>query len=332
MKTTSLLRHISVAAFAAAILAFSSSVHAQSLNWLGGNGTNASWGAAGNFNGTFVSSNTTDLTFDNVTRATTNSWGGNRTVRSITFGDNIDVTWTTATTNATVLTFSAASGNASLNILSGATGNITFGPVGAEVTGSQSLTSNLDINHNGSGLLSWQRQVSGAGGITKLGSGTMQMSAPNANSFTGPVNVNAGRLIAANTASATGDFGTASAVNLGGGTLEIRTTSALNKSVTANTTVSAASTLVYNNTTNTSQTLALSTGTMALSANLTVQNISSNTTLANNINISRNVTGAGSMIVDNYTSVTNGDSDLTLGRVNLSGNNTGWSEIGRAHV
>lgn len=49
---------------------------------------------------------------------------------------------------------------------------------------------------------------------------------------------------------------------------------------------SSASTLAYNNTTATNQQLLLNTGSMVLNADLTVQNISATTTLANVINIS----------------------------------------------
>lgn len=99
------------AASAVSMLALTTSAFAQpSLTWLGGNNTNTSWGAGGQFSGAFVSSNTTDLTFDSLTNATNNVTGGNRTVRSITFGDAIDSAWTTNMSTSSVLTFSAATG------------------------------------------------------------------------------------------------------------------------------------------------------------------------------------------------------------------------------
>jgi len=89
-------------------------------------------------------------------------------------------------------------------------------------------------------------------------------------------------------------------------------------------TVSAASTLAYNNTTNTTQSLTVQTGSMVLDAALTVQNISANTTLVNNINITRNMTGTGDLIVDTYNNVADGAVAFSNGRVQLSGDNTAW--------
>jgi len=323
-----LVGHLPVAAFAA-VLALTTTASAQSLNWLGGNLTNGSWGAAGNFNGTFVSSNTTDLTFNNLTRATTNSVGGNRTVRSITFGAEIDSAWTTATSNATIVTFAASSGNASLNVLTGATGNITFGPVGADVTGSFSLASNLDINHNGSGLLTFQRQIGGAGGITKSGTGTVVFTGFNAPFYTGPLNVNGGRVVLNNTQNATADLNAAVNIDLGGGTLEARTDIAFGKTLSQNFTVSSASTFAYNNTTNTGRQMLFSASgnVFAVNADLTVQNISANTTVDSVVNISRNVTGTGDIIVETYNNINSGTpaANFGIGRVAFGGNNTGWS-------
>lgn len=310
----------------AAVLAVSSSTYAQTaLNWLGGNGTNGSWGATGNFNAAFVSSNQTDLTFGNMTRATTNSYGASRTVRSITFTDAINNTWTTATTNSTVLTFGSNTGEATLNVNSGATGNISFTSVGTEVTGRQTLSSNLTVNHNGSGSLTFGRQTDGAGGITKTGAGTFVITGFNANSFTGALNVNGGRFVLNNTQNATADLAAAVNIGLGGGTLEMRTSGAFGKTLSQNMTVSSASTLAYNNTTDVSQAFALQTGTLQLNANLTAQNISSNGTLANQYNISRNLTGSGDLIVRTNLNVISGDTLLTNGRVQLSGNNSAWT-------
>lgn len=313
------------AAFVAVFIALSCSANAQALNWLGGNTTNASWNAAGNMSALIGSgSSTTDVTFNNLTRAITNDTGASRIVRSLTYGTAIASAFTTNMTSSSVLTFQAASGNASINVNSLATGNITFNG-GAGFTGYQSLASQLDVTHNGSGLLLFNRQFAGAGGITKLGSGTMQISAPNTNSFTGAVNVNAGRLIMGSTATATGDLNTSSGITLGGGILEIRTTSALDKSINPSLTVSSASTLAYNNTAATNQSMTLQTGAMVLNANLTVQNISSSGAGNNIINITRNLTGSGNLIVDTYNNVASGAVSFSNGRVQLSGDNSAWT-------
>jgi autotransporter-associated beta strand protein len=229
---------------------------------------------------------------------------------------------------AAALTLQAASGNASITVDSGATGNLNLGWSGTGTAGGALiLGSNLDIIHNGSGNLTFSRQITGANGLTKTGTGTLIAASGNANSFSGAANFNGGRAIFANTGAATGDLNSASAVNLGGGTLEIRTTSALNKTLTPNTTVSVASTLAYNNTTGTTQTLSLTTGSMVLNADLTVQNISATTTLNNGLLINRNMTGAGNLIVETYNNVNSGtaSADFVLGRVALGGSNSAWS-------
>jgi autotransporter-associated beta strand protein len=313
--------------------------YAQDFNWVGGNATTGNWTVAGNFSPAPTFSNTANLTFNDLTRATTNEIGGGgaRTVRSITFGDNITSSWTTNMTTGGVLTFAAASGNASLTVNSGSTGNITFNG-GIGVTGSQSLTSNLDIIHNGSGLLTFNRQTTGTGGITKSGTGTVVFTGFNGNSFTGSLNINAGRVVLNNTQNATADLASAVNINLGGGTLEVRTDGAFGKTLSQNLTVSSASTLAYNNTTNANQQFVLSgTGspTMALNGNLTIQNFSANTTLQNLVNIGRNITGNGKMIVEGYNNINSGSSNFGLGRVALGGNNSAWSgglEIRRGTV
>ena len=229
---------------------------------------------------------------------------------------------------AATLTLQAASGNASITVDAGATGNLDLGWIGTSTAGGALiLGSDLDITHNGSGNLTFSRQITGANGFTKTGTGTMIAASANANSFAGAANFNEGRAIFANTSSATGDLNSASAVNFGGGTLEIRTTSALNKTLTPNTTVSAASTLAYNNTTATTRNLNITTGSMLLNADLKVQNISADTTLTNAIVINRNMTGTGNLIVETYNNVNSGtaNADFGLGRVSLGGSNSAWS-------
>jgi autotransporter-associated beta strand protein len=331
MKTppASLRYPASAAVLLAAVLASSSALHAQT--WDGG-GTTISWGTADNWDPNVlpVFNNTTDLIFNTTVKPNLNI-GAVRTIRSITFGADIDSDFVTNFRSfdggaSAALTMQADSGNATLTVDSGASGNISFGYIGTgTVGGALILSSNLDIVHNGSGTLTMSRQITGASGFTKSGTGTMQVAQFNTNSFTGAANFNGGRAIFGNTNTAGGDLNAASAVNLGGGTLEIRTTTALNKTLTSNTTVSSASTLAYNNTTAATQTLTVSTGTLALNADLTVQNISANTTLGNGITISRNITGTGGLIVDTYNNIASTADNYGLGRVGLSGDNSAWS-------
>jgi autotransporter-associated beta strand protein len=64
---------------------------------------------------------------------------------------------------------------------------------------------------------------------------------------------------------------------------------------------------------------------MALNANLTVKNISSSVAGNNIINITRNLTGSGNLIVDTYNNVASGAVAFSNGRVQLSGDNTAWT-------
>jgi hypothetical protein len=330
-----LCRRARAAAFAAAVLATSTAAQAQT--WDAGGAPNLSWNLNTNWNPNAVPTwgNTTALTFD--VPASTHSYLGNAvpTVKSITFGDAVDTLFEvtlrsviSATPGGTSrdLTFSANTGNASLNVGSGALGNITIGVgTGAAAGGGTIvLASNLDVVHNGSGELLFNRPFNGAGAFTKTGTGTFRYVPTVLSSYSGAININQGRAIFA--AGSVGfDFASASAVNLGGGNLEVRTTTAVDKTLDANTTVSSAGTLTFNNTAATDQRFTVQTGTMALNANLTVQNISSSTAGNNIINITRNLTGNGNLIVDTYNNVASGAVPFSNGRVQLSGDNTGWA-------
>lgn len=315
-----------------AVLAMSSSAHGQS--WDGG-GTTISWGTADNWNpnGLPGFTTSTDLVFDNLIKPD-NNIGGNRIVKSISYGPAMDGPFLTNTRTydggtAATLTFQAATGNATLSVDTDATGNLNLGWNGVGTAGgSIAMGSNLDIIHNGSGTLTFSRGISGANGFTKTGNGTWVVANYPSNTFTGAANFNGGRAIFGNTSAATGDLGAASAINLGGGILEIQT-NGITKTISPPTTVSAASTLAYNNTTATNRQLLLNTGSMVLNADLTVQNISTDTSLDNVINISRNLTGpilnAGNVIVETYNNVNSETANFALGRVAFGGANSGWS-------
>jgi len=332
-KTPSTLcKYLLTAVLTAELLAWSSPLHAQS-SWDGGSTTQNSWGAATNWVGDVAPSfgTSANLIFNNLTRPD-NDLGNPRTVRSIFFGADMDgdftINFRTLPTAgaAAALTLQAASGNASITVDSGATGNLNLGWSGTSTAGGALvLGSNLDITHNGSGNLIFSRQITGANGFTKTGTGTMIVANFNTNSFTGVANFNGGRAIFGNTATPNNDLNSASAVNLGGGILEIRTTSDNNKTLTPSTTVSAASTLAYNNTAATDKSLTVSTGAMVLDSNLTVQNISSPASGNNIINISRNLTGNGSLVTDTYNNVSSGAVAFSGGRIQLQGDNSGWN-------
>jgi autotransporter-associated beta strand protein len=313
------------------IIAININIHAQS-SWDGGSTTSSSWGNATNWVGNVVPTfnSSANLLFNNLTRPD-NDLGGSRTVGSINYGANMDGDFVSNFRSfnggtATSLTLQAASGNASIMVDADATGNLNLGWNGIGTAGGALiLGSNLDIIHNGSGNLIFSRQITGTNGFTKTGTGTMIVANFNTNSFTGAANFNGGRAIFGNTATPNNDLNSASAVNLGGGTLEIRTASANNKALTPNMTVSAASTLLYNNTAVTDQSFTVSTGSMVLNANLRLQNISSSTNGNNIFNITRNLTGNGSLVADTYNNVSSGAVAFSNGRIQLSGDNSQWN-------
>ncbi|MEY4246316.1 MAG: hypothetical protein RLZZ245_3901, partial [Verrucomicrobiota bacterium] len=337
MKTKKNLFHpFCATAFAVVAFAISSSAHAQS--WVGA-GADASWGTAGNWDTPPTFGTTADLSFPTdagLTSGTTTFLGVGRQVRSLTFGADLDTAFSVILSNSLTavadnrLTFANTTSN-SINVLTGSTGNINIGnPTGLALSGSPAstiqLSGNLTVDHNGSGLLTLSRPISTASAfsLTKTGIGTLQSN--NNNLITGALNVNGGRLIA-NSFTTAGDFNAVSAINLGGGALQYNVNSAGNKTVSPALNVTATSILTYNNTdTGVNRSLNFTgANSFDLAANLTVQNISAGTTFANIINIARNITGTGPMIVEGYNNINAGTSSFNLGRVAIAGVNTGWS-------
>jgi autotransporter-associated beta strand protein len=334
MKPRASIPFQGLAILAACICAALPGARAATFTWDGGDATSNSWGSANNWDpdGAPTFNNEADLLF-NVLARTNNFIGNHRTIRSISYGPDIDDTFQTNYQDfnggaARNLTMDADSGNASITVDADATGNISLGTVtgAAGSIGTMSLADDLDIIHNGSGLLLFNRAIGGVGfGITKTGTGTVQTN--NFNTFTGPINLNEGTLIA-NTFGADGqDLNAASAVNLEGGTLEIRASSGISKSyATVPVNVNSASTLVYNNVNATTFT-AQFTGTnpFVLNADLTVRNISANTSVVNAFNVTRPITGSGNITVESYQNVASTADNFSIGRFLLGGDNSGWS-------
>jgi autotransporter-associated beta strand protein len=329
-------RTLTAASLLATVLASAPALQAATFTWTGA-GANTSWApASGNWNPSpAVFDATADLIFDTVTNGSM-FLGYGRQANSLSFGAAIDsavgVSFNANDANAYVLTMSPNGlVNPSVNVDADATGNITLGfltGVGTNL-GRLALAANLDVVHNGSGILNFNREISGTGfGITKTGTGTMMFNSvgTSANSFTGDVNINEGRLIANGFAVGT-DINKAANVNLGGGALEVRNISGANKDYTlVGLNVTSASTLAYQNTGATSFSLTFSgANAFDLDADLTVQNISPTTTLTNPIFITRSVTGLENMIVKTYNNITSSTSNFLLGRVALGGGNSGWS-------
>lgn len=296
------------------------------------------WGTAANWSDDVVPAlnNSADLSFPTSSVVNFNTvLGSSRTVRSLTFGADVDgpfsVNFQTSAGGATGanLTFdtNAVGGNATVTVQSGATGAITLGTVSAlgGTTLNPLLADNLVVDHNGSGLLLFNRPFQTAAfGITKNGTGRMQTN--NNNFLTGELNINAGTLIA-NSFSATGlDLANFSAIKLGGGTLQIATSSGIAKTyATGPITVTSASTLEYRNATATNYTLGLSGTGFVLDADLALKNVSTDTTLVNGINLSRAITGSGEMAITTYNNIDSNTDSFGLGRVLLTADNSAWS-------
>lgn len=295
--------------------------------WTGG--FNTSWGNAGNWTpGTPAFNTTTDVLFDTnaVTNPDTHLFA-NRVVRSITFGENVDgpisVTLREflASGNARTLTLQADSGNASININSGSTGDVTIGVA----SGSLVLGSALDIVHNGTGTLLINRPITGGFDITKSGSGILQLGA--LNSATGALNISGGTVIASAQSLVGADINAFSSLNLQGGTLTVRTQFA-NKAIdSAALVVSAASTLDIQGAPSGSFNYGVTfsgTADFALNADLTYTNTSAITSFVNALNINRNITGTGNLIIETYNDIASSAANYGLGRLLLAGDNTGW--------
>lgn len=344
MKTTpSTLRHlILAAAFAAMFIASSAPLHAAAFTWLGG--SSASWGNATNWSGgvapTFT--NTDDLKFPDSSVPQTNMVvGGTRTIRSMEFGSGVTSPMSVNFQNFSFgtganLTLAADSNNASITIASNASGNITVGTNSANGSSATNfgilvLATNLTVDHNGTGILLFNRAITNTGGsfgITKTGTGTMTLSSVGSspNTFTGDINVNQGTLIANGFVVAT-DMNNAASINLGGGNLLIANLSGASKDYTSPAVrVTAASSLAWSNTGTNSFTLTFSgTNLFDLSNNLVVRNASTNTALTNAIIISRAITGWGNLTNVGYNNISAPTNSYALGRLTLSGTNTNWN-------
>ena len=305
---------------------------ATTYNWDGGDATSNSWGTAANWNPDTAPTfgTTADLVFDSVTRPN-NFIGNNRTVRSISYGPNINATFQSnyqdfSGGTAKNLTFQADTGNATVTVDAAATGDITLGSAGGTGGfGNPILASNLDVVHNGTGLLLFNRPFQAAAfNITKTGTGRMQTN--NNNLLTGTLNINGGTFIA-NSFSSTGlDLANFSAINLNGATLQIGASTGTNKAyATGPITVGTASTLEYKNANAATYTASFTGTGFTLNADLAVKNVSTDTTLVNGLNLSRPITGSGKMAVTTYNNIASSSDNFALGRILLAGDNSAWN-------
>jgi fibronectin-binding autotransporter adhesin len=332
---------LATAVFAVAIPTFSSAVRAGNT-WTGGHGTSTSWAQALNWSGGTLPTlgTTSELVFGSAGFARPVSFiGANTTVGALTFNSNVNTAAVAinlwgfpAGQAASTLTLGGTSAPGAINVDSGATQNITLGGTTSPV-GSFALGANLSVNHNSSSsLLLVNRPFTGAFGVTKTGVGTFQSAAYH--TFTGPATINGGRWIFSafpvDAGTAGADLSASSSVVLDGGTMEVQgpNFTSFAKTFSIPFTVSAPSTLAYNNLNpSTSRILTLSgTAAFALNSDLTIANSSTySATLANGINIQRTVTGTGRIIVSTQNNIASSTDSATLQRVQLTGDSPLWS-------
>ena len=205
MKPTYLKNRFLLLQTSAALALLINSATAATFTWDGSAST--SWATAANwvsdsapgFGGT-----TTDVVIAGTSNVATIflATAGTYTLKSLTFDATNDSDTrlfvagaANTTSNSRNLIFSSSSGNATLTVESDSTGNKTIdrnGTVAATIT----LTSSLDVIHNGSGTLtlgnSANTSIAGAGGISKSGTGTLIL--PGTNTYAGNTSISAGTL------------------------------------------------------------------------------------------------------------------------------------------
>ncbi|MFO0807960.1 MAG: autotransporter-associated beta strand repeat-containing protein [Gemmataceae bacterium] len=214
----------------AATLAVGGTVHAQT--WTNIAAGTYSWNATASWGGSAFP-NAIDAVANmgvDITGDQTINLGAAITVGSLTYGDiNSSNIMTIASGNS--LTFSASAGSANFTT----SANTNNNAINAAVV----LSSSLIATHGGTGLMTFGGVVSGAGSLTKLGTGTIVLSG--ANTYTGGNVITAGTL-RGTVAGAFGANTTANAINLNGGTLELFSDTATTFTNSA-VTVAAASTI-----------------------------------------------------------------------------------------
>ena len=166
---------------------------------------NSNWGTAASWDSTPTFNNQADLVFyDPVTSKRFTYLGANRTIRKLTFNADVDsnmrIRFTqTGSATARNLTMDHNSGSpVEINSLAGATANIEIGSLGGNLI----LLDDLQIDHDGSGLLRFTRPMTGAKKVTVVGSGVTVFSA--AHTFSGGLEMTGGTKLDIENAAALG--------------------------------------------------------------------------------------------------------------------------------
>ena len=177
--------------------------------------------------------------------------GGTGTLEKLGAGT---LTLTKTNTYSGTTTISAGT----LQLGDGTTGN------DGTIDNSPSIVNNAALAYNLFGTASYSGSIGGTGSVTKLGAGTQTLSGPN--SYVGGTIVNAGTLLI----SGSGTLGTGSALTLGGGHLDLGTTSQTVGAVSVTTAAASGDTIGNGSLTGTSYAVSNTTGTAVISANLLV--------------------------------------------------------------
>jgi fibronectin-binding autotransporter adhesin len=320
----------------AAVAALLSSSTALGQTWTGD--ISGNWTDTGNWSSAPAFDTSTDLTFYQAGAGNLDNFlGGAKTARSIIFNAdadaNVGINLNDGDSAASDLTLQAASGSAGITVASGASGNFTIGNAGVgSAFGNLALASDLLVNHAGTGTLLINQPVSGSTvGITKSGAGTLNLSADNS-PFTGNLTLSQGTLLSTGNSTTTtqNSIGSPTLITYDGGTLHMLSSQA--RSLPGNMTVTAAtgSTLIWENPTDTGRNLSIggAGSVLSLDGNLRIQNLSANASLQNVVNITRVITGAGTLTYEGSSPINSIDDNYSgagLGRIQMGGNNTGWS-------
>jgi sialidase-1 len=165
--------------------------------WDGGGGPGTGWGTPANWEGDplLVFDSSLDVVFASPGAANlSHTLGGDRIIRSLTFNANADhdvsIQLSDSAPTGCTLVFDTmtAGGNAMITIENGATGNFSLGNGYGQIN----LNDPVLVTHDGPGLLTINRAVTGAQPLTKQGSGVLVLSG--ANAYTGSTTLNAGTL------------------------------------------------------------------------------------------------------------------------------------------